>query len=267
MAGTLEANSASPNFGSADYCCLEHAVLECIGAPVVVHADEAVLYANAAARAFFDDALTVETPDGSLASSGLERASADRRRFILGSGSTVGDVTLTVVGSKPDETRTVSSRGIPIAYGADRQAVLQLMLAVDGLPTSAYEIQPLDPSEQIAGACHECVHQAAYDALPFSTTIIDNTTIRRASNGFRRRVAAPESFRDVPTGTFVHPDFIQAAQQRRHLVIDLGAPVTGASVKLRALDAVDVYLMIDACHVEYEGSPYMVTVALHSKRV
>jgi len=266
MAGTIEANSARTDSGSEDFCCLEHAVLECIGAPVVVHDADIILYANASARAFFDGALPAETPIDGLVSPEFDKASAERRRFMLDSGSLVGDVTLDV-SPKPGTTHTISSRGIRIAYADGKHALVQLIVAVDGKTTTAYEIGPLDPPEDSTSFCHDCIHQAAYDVLPFPTTVIDKTTIRRTSRGFRRLVAATGPMRDVPTEMVVHPDFLQAAQQRRHLVIDLGAPVTGASVKLRALDAVDVYLMIDACHVEYRGSQYMVTLGLHSKRV
>jgi len=80
-------------------------------------------------------------------------------------------------------------------------------------------------------------------------------------------IGASGTLRNVPVETVLHPDFLAAAAQRRHLVVDFGAPVTGASVKLRAFDSADIYSMIDACQIRFGGEPYMATLVHHTTRV
>ena len=65
----------------------------------------------------------------------------------------------------------------------------------------------------------------------------------------------------------MHPDFVQAGAQRRHLVIELGAPVAGASVKFRALDDSSVYAMVNAARSEFRGANYMTAFLLQATAI
>ena len=62
------------------------------------------------------------------------------------------------------------------------------------------------------------------------------TTLQRMNKAFRPLLKASGSLQGAPTDSIIHPDFVDAGAQRRHLVIDLGAPVREASVKFKTFD-------------------------------
>lgn len=263
MAGDIQIQDIALDNEGSSLCCLEHAALECLPVPVVIHDLDHLLFVNAAARAI-EPALRAGEPISAFSAPETAAASQERREFMLSADASLGDVMVKVPRSSGG-CHTIIVRGRPVGYGGEK-ALVQLIRVVDGDVKLSYEPQG-DGRGVMYCPTNSCMHEAAYEALPAPSTIIDRDTIHRANCEFRRMVGASGTLRNVPVETVVHPDFAAAAAQRRHLVVDYGAPVTGASVKFRAFDSADVYSMIDACRVQYGGASYMATLTHHSTRV
>ena len=94
--------------------------------------------------------------------------------------------------------------------------------------------------------------------------MIGLAAVQRMNTAFRHLLRANSSLQGAPIDSIVHPDFIEAGAQRRHLVIDLGAPVRQASVKFKTFDGASLYTIINGARIEFDGERFMAAVALNA---
>lgn len=296
---TNRGNIGSQGLGdeAGDYCCLEHATLESFKIPVIVHDADSILYANFAARAFLGEQRgTPGQPlSGVIAPEALD-AATERARLMLDADIKVGQVSVKVQGI--DGEHAVVAQGERICFGDPaRPAIVQMVCKLDGRELfnftlkdtvadrddkgndgdgAANEDAPVEGNGKGQGngrrcqPCDEpaaCVHEAAFELLPAPAAILDMTNVLRMNRRFRVLGRIPESMRDRPIDGIVDPSFAESGAQRRRLVIDLGAPVTGASFKMRAKDGSSLFMMIDAWRAVFNGTPYMVSLAEHATRL
>jgi PAS domain-containing protein len=255
-------NSGGP---APAFCCLQHAALDVLNVPVLVHDAERILYLNRSARAFLR--ITDPHPDvtiDQLVTADAAEGSATRRQLAIENGADFGRVDVQVL--RPDGgTWAVTARGARICYGTDHHhSLVQVVTAIDGnaLFDDADAVVP--PPARCTGDTAACIHAAAFEALPVPSAVLDGAQAVRINRAYRTLLGAEGPLDGTPLDELVHPDFAEAGMQRRHLVIDLGASVENSSAKLRARDGSCIYVVIDAIRAVFDGVPYMVTLARHA---
>ena len=149
-----------------DFCCLEHAALEALELPVLVHDAERILYANASNRALLGSADPVGLSVDDFIAAESAPASIERRRLMIETDLRLGDIDLKA--ELPDRGAChLTLRGARVCYGEPPQrGLVQLVHAIDGATLPALIADtPTDATCSEAGP-HSCVHSAAFEALP-----------------------------------------------------------------------------------------------------
>jgi PAS domain-containing protein len=245
-------------------CCLHHAALEALTVPVVVHDDELVLYANAQARRLFAASEPSHIDNKHLelfVHPDSEHSAADQRRLAMEHYTGLRGVHL--------KARAMDGRVLysvvdmePIRFGETSQAALvQMSRYVDGDSFVTYT-----PSKSVDRNCDDdetcrCLHHAAFHALPVPVIIQDSAQIVDGNRHSRMILSGGRPLAGTPLSDVMHPDFADAARERRSVLIEHRHEYRGLSAKLTTLDGATVYIMVDGAPIDFDARTLGVLVA------
>lgn len=241
---------------ASERCCLFEAALDALTIPVVVQDLERILFANGIARTLLGRTRPVDVagqPNNAFSLPDNFDAESERRRIVLQRGGRLRDVAVRVLDADGRVIRALADAS-PIAYPGG-PAIVHTVRSVNGK-----QLAEDVPGADVASAKEAaCMHEAAFDELTVPVVIQDKSRLL-AGNRQARHVLegdlAGRAIRDV-----MHPDFVDAAAERRELLLERGGTYHEAPGKLQTLTGKPVHGLFDGAVVSAGGTRAVVVTA------
>lgn len=238
-------------------CCIYEAALEVLTVPVVVQDAERILYANARVCELLgceDRAQIVGSPNTAFSLPESTDAEQERRRIVLERGGRLLEVPVRAR-SSDGSVRKALADASPIRF-AGRSAILHTLRNVDNRAIAEYR-----PSRRERSDAEErsCMHEAAFDELSVPVVVQTASTLLAANR--QARAVLGGSLEGRPIDDVLHPDFAQAAAERRAILLERGGSYQGAPGKLRTLAGRAVHGEFDGAVIAFSGTRAVVVTA------
>lgn len=246
-----------PTEGCRSESCLFERALSAVTVPVFMQDETRLLFANRAAALVMggagDEDFAGRDSNDFLHADSVE-ASLQRRRLAIKHGASLRGIP--IKGRMLDGTvRRAVTDGERISFSGDGTALVHILREVDGQPLLRFRAPSRIPGSSL-GSQANCIHEAAFEALPAAVAIHDDTCFVAVNAQGRRIVGGDPS--GLAPDAVTHADSALAGAERRRITLGDGHTLRNVEVKLRGLHDRTLYVCLDVEPIEHDGRRLLV---------